>query len=70
MTWEELVEKANEMGASIGKSGTIYFSNLEFEDDGGIYLDRAELDEDENVIPCISSDRTPEQMLMIMEALK
>lgn len=70
MTWTELCEKAKEMGAGIGKSGTIYFSHLEFEDDGGIYLDRAELDEDENVIPCISSDRTYEQMLAIMEALR
>ena len=70
MTWTELCKKAKEMGAGIGKSRTIYFSHLEFEGDGGIYLDRAELDEDENVIPCISSDRTPEQMLAIMEALR
>lgn len=70
MTWTELCKKAKEMGAGIGKSRTIYFSHLEFEDDGGIYLDRAELDEDENVIPCISSDRTYEQMLAIMEAFK
>ena len=70
MTWEELCEKAKKMGATVGKSGTIYFSHLEFNEDGGIYLDRAELSEDENVIPCISSDRTPEQMLAIMKALQ
>ena len=70
ITWEELCEKAKEMGGLIGKSGTIYFSHLEFNEDGGIYLDRAELDEDVWIVPCISSDRTPNQMLMIMEALR
>lgn len=71
MTWEELVEKAKELGGAIGKdTGDIYFSNLVFEEDGGIYLNDALIDDECNVIPCISSDRTPEEMFAIMEALR
>lgn len=69
MTWEELCEKAKEIGALICCGGTICFSHLEFHEDGGIYLDREELD-DVWVIPCVSSDRTPDQMYQIMEALR
>lgn len=68
ITWEELCEKAKEMGGFVSTGGTIIFSHLEFHEDGGIYIDREELD-DVWVIPCVSSDRTPEEMLMIMEAL-
>lgn len=66
MTWEELKKEAKKIGAGIGESGTIYFSHLEFYEDGGIYFDRAELDED----MCVSSDRTPEEMLAIIKALQ
>lgn len=71
MTWEKLVEKAKELGGIIGKNtGDIYFSNLVFEEDGGIYLDDRLLDDDCNVIPCISSNRTPAQMYQIIKALE
>lgn len=64
MIWEELCEKAKELGAGIGESGTIYFSHLEFYEDGSIYLNK--LDED----TLIASDRTPDQMYQIMKALQ
>ena len=69
MTWEELCEKAKEMGASRGKQ-CIYFGKLEFDDDGHIYLDPFYLDDEVDVNFCISSDRTPDQMYAIMEALR
>lgn len=70
MSWEELIEKAEKLGGVIGKNtGNIYFSNLVFEEDGGIYLDDRLLDDECNVIPCISSNRTPAQMYQIMLAL-
>jgi hypothetical protein len=69
MTWEELKEKAKEMGALVCCGGTILFSHLEFHEDGDIYLDREELDDVWN-IPCVSSDKTPDEMLAIMKALQ
>lgn len=70
MTWEELKEEAKKMGAEIGKSGTIYFSHLEFHEDGGIYFDRTELDEDTLIIPCVSSGRIPDKVFSIIKALQ
>lgn len=71
MTWEEFVEKAIKLGGIIGENtGDIYFSNLVFEEDGGIYLDDRLLDDGCNVVPCISSNRTPAQMYQIMLALE
>lgn len=69
MQWEELRKKAKEMGAGTGKE-CIYFGKLEFDDDGHIYLDPFYLDDEVDVNFCISSDRTPDQMYQIMEALK
>lgn len=69
MTWEELRKKAKEMGANWSKD-SIYFGKLEFDEDGGIYLDPNYLDDEVDVNFCISSDRTPEQMYQIMEALR
>lgn len=69
MTWEELVEKAKELGAEVFDGGSIYFSHLEFYEDGRICCDPSCGDIEELAV-CISSDRTPEQLLMIMEALK
>ena len=71
MTWEELKEEAKKMGALIGKSGAIYISHLQFEEDGGIYVDPADYDLEE-LGECIgiSSDRTPDEMLAIMKALQ
>lgn len=66
MQWNELCEKAKEIGAGIGESGTIYFSQLEFYEDGSIYLNKAALDED----TLIAFDRTPDQMYQIMKALQ
>ena len=71
MTWKELKEEAEKMGACVFDRGSIYFSHLQFDEDGGIYVDPAHYDWetlDESI--CISSDRTPEQMYQIMEALK
>lgn len=69
MTWEDLKEKAKEMGAGIGEN-CIYFGKLEFDNDGHIYLDPFYLDDEVDVNFCISSDRTPEQLHQIMEALR
>lgn len=71
MTWEELKEKAKEMGACVFDNGGIYFGHLQFEEDGGIYVDPAcydweELDESIT----IASDRTYDEMLMIMRGLE
>lgn len=69
MKWEELCEKAKEMGAGIGKQ-CIYFGKLEFDEDGHIYLDPFCLDDEVDVNFCISSERSPEQMYQIMKALQ
>ena len=71
MDWEELKEEAKKMGALIGKSGAIYISHLQFEEDGGIYVDPADYYdwEEPGECICISSDRTPDEMFAIMKAL-
>ena len=69
MTWEELKEEAKKMGAHCSKD-SIYFSHLEFDEDGGIYLDPFCLDDEVDVNFCISSDRSPDEMLAIMKALQ
>ena len=59
MTWEELKEKAIEMGAEVYED-FIIFQGLYFDKNGDILM-RSE---------GITSDRTPEQMLMIMRGLE
>ena len=71
MTWEELREEAKKMGADVYDRGSVYFSHLKFDEDGGIYVDPAHYDWeklDDGI--CISSDRTPDEMLAIMKALQ
>ena len=71
MTWDKLKQEAKKMGALIGKSGAIYISHLQFEEDGGIYVDPADYDWEElGETICISSDRTPDEMYAIMKALQ
>ena len=74
MTWEELKEKAKEMGAEIIKGivadltyEVIVFNHFRFYRDGEItYPDFLPL-EDRHFV---SKNRTPEQMLMIMRGLE
>ncbi len=47
----------------------IYLKNLRFCSDGYIYVDEDSLEEDVNVVPCITSERTPRQMQTIIKAL-
>ena len=71
MTWEELKEEAKKMGACVFDKGSIYFGHLQFDEDGGIYVDPAHYDWtelDEGI--CVSSDRTPNEMYQIMKALQ
>lgn len=76
MTWEELKEKAKEMGAFIGSPSSIdvdYFrlDDLIFDKTGKIILNDTSYDEDVcSVNHLIAIDRTPEQMLMIMRGLE
>ena len=71
MTWDELKEEAKKMGADVYDTGSIYFSHLQFEEDGGIYVDPVHYDwETSGECICVSSDRTPDQMLAIMKALQ
>ena len=71
MTWEELKEKAKEMGADVFDNGGIYFGHLRFEEDGTIYVDPAHYDWEElGETITIASDRTYDEMLMIMRGLE
>lgn len=69
MTWEELCEKAKEMGHEVydfwildTKEGLDYYK------DGTINL-HFEWSERDSLI-CFAKDRTPDQMYAIMEALR
>ena len=69
MTWEELKEKAKEMGDTSALKTTIILktnmnSEIEFDDGGNVFVpfSRATL--------WVSKNRTPEQMLMIMRGLE
>ena len=70
MTWQELCKKAKARKAYVdtNKDGEEYFnlsgSELYFFQRGDIYLDT------EYRFEAVALDRTPEQMLAIMEALK
>ena len=76
MTWEELKEKAKGMSAFIGSPSSIeidYFrlGDLIFNKTGQIILNDTSYDEDVcSVNHLIATDRTPEQMLMIMRGLE
>jgi len=78
MTWEELKEKAKEIGGVLSESsfGTWYikYKDLKFYWDGGITVDYSYYDsgDDENYSDSevITSNRTPDQMWQIMEALR
>lgn len=63
MTWKELCEKAEKIGADVSEDW-IEFGKITFWNDGGleVYF--------EDDVMGIAKDRTPEQMLAIMEALK
>lgn len=62
MTWDELKEKAKELGADV-KSFTIFYKNLCFDCLGVVRTIGIE-----DIV--LENKRTYEQMLMIMEALK
>lgn len=64
MTWQELEERAEELGASVSYGGWIEFGKITFWKDGAL-----EVYFGDDVIE-IADDRTPEQMWSIMEALK
>lgn len=64
MTWDELVEKAEEMGAKIVddnpyRQEKIMFETVSFYKNGRMIMEE-----------CLVADRTPEQMLMIMRGLE
>lgn len=78
MTWEELCEKAKEMGCSVYKDKDICMKTpysihretrfLYFYKNGSV---KASYTEDDCVsVLLLSENRTPNQMLMIMEALR
>lgn len=66
MTWEELKQKAKELGAEV-YSDVIYYSNLVFWVFGEVETQVKTFSEENKTI---AKDRTPEQMWQIMEALK
>ena len=71
MTWEELKEKAKEIISFFGASeDSICVGKLEFDKDGGIYINPFYLDDEVDVNFCIESDRTYDEMLMIMRGLE
>lgn len=80
MTWEELCEKAKEMGAGIVVSQVgeytyekIMYGKLCFYRDGEITCPYMFINEDgypEHDMVIVAKDRTPDQMYMIMEALR
>lgn len=72
MTWEELKEKAKELGYTLNKStvwnGRYYYEGetlslegITFAKEGVMFIDGAGI---------VAYDRKPEQMLMVMDALK
>ena len=74
MTWEELKEKAKEMGYSVS-DGFIYIvsegnTGVKLCKNGDVEIDLTDAysDYDQNVL--IAEHRTPEQMLAIMKALQ
>lgn len=73
MTWEELKEKAKEMGSSMYASGNKFsFSGLEFDKDGFVCCEflypKGKMWLNQNTV--IGVNRTPDQMYKIMEALQ
>lgn len=71
MTWKELKQKAKKMGTFFGASeDSICVGKLEFDKDGGIYLNPYYLDDEVDVNFCIESDRTYDEMFAIMKALQ
>ena len=76
MTWEELVEKAKEMGLFVSEDNSmepayIRFGNLLFTKQGQIILSDTAYDLD---LCCVNhlviNNRIPDQMYQIMEALR
>lgn len=76
MTWEELCEKAKEMGLFVSEENSmepayIKFGNLLFTQHSQIILSDTAYDLD---LCCVNhlvrNDRTPKQMYQIMEALR
>ena len=74
MTWDELKEKAKEMGASIYISPLgdnferIGFKNVNlFNDNGDKYVS---VETERSGYVLLATDRTPEQMLMIVRGLE
>lgn len=71
MQWNELKEKAKELGALINEEAqAIFYKGMVFMfKEGAItYVRYAPMCEDVTVL--FAAHRTPEQMLMIMEALR
>ncbi len=66
MSWADLKRYAREKGGVAKES--IYICKLEFDEDGGIYLDPFYLGADEENF-CIASDVSYERMKTIIEAL-
>lgn len=64
MTWEELCEKAKEMGFEV-YSTIIYIHYMAFTKEGSIWFE-----DDCGGSYCAYENRTPEQMYQIMEALR
>lgn len=75
MQWEELVEKAKELDGFIASASTldperIFLDSLVYYKNGRVCLDDTDEDGGCCVMHFLAIDRTPKQMLMIMEALK
>ena len=66
MNWEELKEKAKEMGAEV-YTDVIYYSNLCFWEFGDVETQGTTFSVDDKTI---AERRTPDQMLAIMKALQ
>lgn len=70
MTWEELCEKAKDIGAEI-YLGCFIFKGLEFTGAGEIILHKDTYDEDGNEFcACIADDLEYDQIYQIMKALQ
>lgn len=72
MQWDELKEKAKELGAEerdyLNNTKYLVFKDFYFTQDGNVYIGIT--DKDACRTEKVSTDRNYEQMLMIMEALK